>query len=1365
MTQGRDQDLSALRTSAMAFAPPMRVAAVAIVVFALVRRSLTLPHAPGQFAPIGASVAVMLAVLLLTRRARWPAFIAAGFVGRVLAALSAGGRPELAVGLALCGLLEYLLAATLLIRALGRSPDLAQVKTHRTYLLIVGAAALAIGVLAGGVHDLLTGSRDFGLDVLTWATRDFAGMATLTPCILVLASPRRDWREFAGLRAWPLVLLLAVEVAVLLQNVLPLSFLVLAALLLVTWRLRIAGAAIGVLMTIAIAVPGALAGLGPFALIPGSPTQRLLLLQLFLTVCFYVTVPVASQVTRARRLKDELDLALKLSTDAQALYKLLADKVTDIVIRTDLEGCIQYISPACRTFGWEPEELMGKPPSFLTHPGDLDRLFQNTARVLTGDLGHPRDRRYRFRAKDGGYRWLEGNPAVLSDEHGAPCGLVNSFRDVTEQQATEEALAASEERYRLVADKVRDIVMKTDRQGRIEYVSPACRALGWEPEELLGRSPDHLLHPDDLPRAMANFERHMAGEVTHPRERRYRFRDADGIYRWYESSSVALVDDDGAPQGLIASFRDISEQQAAEEGLAASEERYRLITDNLLDVVLRSDLTGRIEYATPSVCALLGFEPEELVGKFPPELVHPDDRAAMTANLGDMAEGVVAPDRERVFRYMTKDGGYRWLQGKPGVVRNSDGIAVGLVTCLRDVTERRAGEQALAASEARYRIVSDNVRDVVVQTDLQGRIEFVSPACRILGYSPEELMGKPPSFLLHPDDLPRALANTARYLAGETNHVSERRYRFRGKDGTYRWFEGSPSVIRDPDGAPRGLLNSFRDIAEQQASEEALAASEARYRLLADNMNDLVACSGADGILTFVTGAAARILGYSPAEMVGIDAGAFVHPDDLAETRERFRRLTERPGEAVRIQYRARRKDGAYVWLEASPHAVFDERGEFVEFQDIVRDVTAHKTLEAGLEEARAVADAAAAQKAEFLADLSHELRGPLHSVEGLARLARKRPQVSEPVRAYLERIEEATRALLVLVDDVLEFSKLDAHQVVFRPRPVRVSDFARRKLAQFEPQAHAKNLELLYLDNIPAELVVSFDRDRLRQVVLNLLGNAVKFTRSGHITLETAYDAAAQRLTVSVTDTGPGIPADRMERLFKRFSQLGEAGPRSYVGAGLGLAISKRIVEGMGGEIGATSEFGRGSRFFFSIPAPLRDAAEVQEDETAAAPRLRVLVADADPDVATTVAESLGALNARVLTAADGDAVLELAAREPVDVILVELDLARRNAQAVLRRIRRRRGPNMVTPVLALTPPGDRTTLEEAMADGFEGLAAKPLSKAELVSAVAHALAVARDPPLRATSRRVPSAEPQAAAPSAEKTARRRPAKPVAAA
>jgi signal transduction histidine kinase/ActR/RegA family two-component response regulator len=386
--------------------------------------------------------------------------------------------------------------------------------------------------------------------------------------------------------------------------------------------------------------------------------------------------------------------------------------------------------------------------------------------------------------------------------------------------------------------------------------------------------------------------------------------------------------------------------------------------------------------------------------------------------------------------------------------------------------------------------------------------------------------------------------------------------------------------------------------------------------------------------------------------------------------------------------------------------------------------------LRSALDEARSArieAEQSAAVKTEFLANMSHELRTPLTSVVGFTRLASEQSDLSPLTRDYIDRVGEASRALLCAVNDILDFSKLEAGHVTFRPEPVALQALTRTALNMFTPQAAAKDLTLQLEDTTPPGLLVTLDPDRLRQVLLNLVGNAVKFTAQGEVTLSAAYDDASEHLSIEVRDTGPGIPPDRVDRLFKRFSQVDGSLNRGHGGTGLGLAICKGIVEAMGGEIGATSVVGQGSRFFLTVPAPRAEgaaAAIAAERQPEARDGVRVLVTDDHAANRELVRLFLAGIGAEITEAEDGEAAVEAASKHAFDVILMDLRMPKLDGIGAVTRIRGEAGPNQATPILAFTADAESAFDDRLQALGFDGAVAKPVEPGRLIAAVLNAVA-----------------------------------------
>jgi PAS domain S-box-containing protein len=523
----------------------------------------------------------------------------------------------------------------------------------------------------------------------------------------------------------------------------------------------------------------------------------------------------------------------------------------------------------------------------------------------------------------------------------------------------------------------------------------------------------------------------------------------------------------------------------------------------------------------------------------------------------------------------------------------------------------------------------------------------------------------------------------------------------------------------------RSLQARTREEAERAAKAESDALqSEARYRLLADQMNDTIVSLDLTGVFTFVSHSVAELTGYVETDLLGRTARRFLTPDDYGRVRRAYADLLSRPaGAGAPMEFQFRRKDGEWIWLQVNPQVARDTEGRLVGFIDVARDVTERRAMEDELERARAEAEAAARAKAEFLANMSHELRTPLTSILGFTGIAANQLGTPELVQSCIERVSNAGQALLSTVNDILDFSKLEAGQVQITPAPCDVVELCRTTLDLFEPQAGAKELALRF-EQAGAGAPLLVDGARIRQILLNLIGNAVKFTTEGSVSLRLTYEGG--RLRLEVVDTGAGIAADKLHLLFQRFSQIDGSLSRAHTGTGLGLAICKGLVEAMGGEIGADSQPGRGSRFWMWIPAAVAHALPQGPEQSAVAfdqDGLRVLVADDHPANRELARLFLNSLGAEVSEADDGDVAAQLAAEWPYDVILMDMRMPRMDGLSALRLIRSSAGPNDATPVIAYTADANREETIRLTGLGFNAVVSKPIELEALVSAIATAL------------------------------------------
>jgi len=541
----------------------------------------------------------------------------------------------------------------------------------------------------------------------------------------------------------------------------------------------------------------------------------------------------------------------------------------------------------------------------------------------------------------------------------------------------------------------------------------------------------------------------------------------------------------------------------------------------------------------------------------------------------------------------------------------------------------------------------------------------------------------------HPDDRAK-LVEHRRLQTGKDAEVEVRIVR---PDGDIRYVVAKSTVEHDDQGRLIARYGTLTDITATKRTEAAALQSEARYRFLADHAPDMISRITPEGEILYISPSGERVFGYTAEEHVKLTPMEMCHPDDLPAVYEAITGMVAR--RQIRLDkplvYRARHKDGRSIWVEANPILTLDDQGEPLEFIDIVRDVTEKKLFEAELKQARAEAEAAADAKATFLANMSHELRTPLTSIIGFAALMQEREDLTPEAVHYARRISDASDALLAIINDVLDFSKLEADQVSLENLPLSIRGLLEETTGLIAIQAAAKGLKVRVQVSPKAPKLITGDVVRLRQVLLNLLSNAVKFTTEGSVTVKAAWRETRKgpRLRISVADTGVGIDPEGMERLFQRFSQADVSIKRTHGGTGLGLAISKAIVILMGGKIGVRSEKGRGSTFWFDIPAsPAVDLAVAAADQGAPTewPPLRLLVVDDTAVNRELVRLMLEPLGLGIEEAAGGVEAIQAAMNTPFDLILMDVMMPGVDGLEATRMIRSASLANRETPIIALT-------------------------------------------------------------------------------
>ncbi len=532
-----------------------------------------------------------------------------------------------------------------------------------------------------------------------------------------------------------------------------------------------------------------------------------------------------------------------------------------------------------------------------------------------------------------------------------------------------------------------------------------------------------------------------------------------------------------------------------------------------------------------------------------------------------------------------------------------------------------------------------------------------------------------------------------------------------------------------PDAFGPQELALFQELANEMAfgmavaeDRQRLAAAARDYKLLADHSSDIIVRYGPDDVVHYVSPAVSQ-LGYRPEEIEGRSPAPLVHPDDHQQLRAFRAQASDAraPGDVLRL--RIRHANGEWRWFEGSPRQIPASAEAAAEIVVTLRDVTQRREMELELRRRQAEAEAGARAKSEFLANMSHEIRTPLTAIVGFADLLRETPGLGSPLLDYANRIAVAGQSLQTIVDQILDFSSVDAGRIDLDPQPFDPGELIGVTLAMLAEPAREKGLQLsAETDALPRSVIG--DSGRIRQVLLSLLDNALKFTDEGGVRVVARYDdEAGGVLHFAVTDTGIGIPTEVGEALFESFSQVDGSVTRRHGGAGLGLAIARSLVARLGGRIGYASEAESGSTFWFSVPAPRAQAhADAQEGPaTPDAPPLRVLVVDDAPVNCELVGAMLSAAGYEVTFANDGQEAVALAAIAPFDLILMDMQMPVMDGPSAARAIRAGEGPNAETPIVAVSanvlPMHVRLCLQAGMDDHIP----KPIGLHSLLTKVSH--------------------------------------------
>jgi PAS domain S-box-containing protein len=1007
--------------------------------------------------------------------------------------------------------------------------------------------------------------------------------------------------------------------------------------------------------------------------------------------------------------------------ESEAKFRRLVEGGNDLIWSANQYGAFTYLSPQFKDiFGWEPDEWIGKVFTELVHPDDIPSLFADYVQNLqAGQKLNTAE--FRHQHQDGRYIWMRINTTPILNAEGVIIGYQGVLTNINDRKQTELLLQDLSARLELALqsaqigiwewDIVTNALIWDDRMYKLYGVNPADFSGAYE-------AWINGMHPDDLPIALEDSRLALTGEKEYNTE--FRVVLPDGSLRNLKAHAVIQRNEQGEPLKMIGLNYDITERKQVEIALQSSEIRFRQVFESSVVGMLFADLQGRIIDANDRFLEMVGYTREELSNG----LIHWDAITPIEYVDSDVAviekllqHGTLEPWEKEYYR---RDGSRISVLMSAAMIPNTDEQTICVVM---DISDRKQAELALQESQSFIQKVADASPNILYLYDIQEKRNVYAnrEVFSTLGYSPEAIQAMGENFalnLLHPDDRQTVLpAYYDKIKVAQEGDIVEAEYRMRHVNGEWHWLHSRDSVFsRDAEGRVKLTIGTAEDISDRKLLEQ----SQNRLRAMLEAATDYILIADSSGKTIWHNTAIKRLRGlvddamtpqspidYHPqwvvdllwqqAVPIAIANGSWIGETALLDTEGR-----EIPVSQLLLAHK-------------SP------QGEVEFFSTIMRDMRDQKEYEKQLELTNAELLRATRLKDEFLATMSHELRTPLNAILGMTEALQEAVfgNVNERQTKALQTVEQSSYHLLTLINDILDVAKIEAGQVELLYTSTSINQLCQSSLAFVKQQARQKHIQLdvKIAPHLPDILL---DERRMRQVLINLLNNAVKFTpEGGQVSLEISRQADLTNqnhawLRFSIIDTGIGIAPANIPKLFQPFVQIDSALNRKYEGTGLGLALVKQIVDLHGGKVSLISELDVGSCFMIYLPyetvSPSLSTVitqTVSNIETTPAKQKAlplILIAEDNESNINTINDYLEVKGYRLIIAKNGEEAIALAKSHHPDLILMDIQMPVIDGLEATRQIRL--DPDLAEiPIIALTAlamTGDRQKCLDAGATDY---------------------------------------------------------------
>lgn len=875
--------------------------------------------------------------------------------------------------------------------------------------------------------------------------------------------------------------------------------------------------------------------------------------------------------------------------ESEARFRAMADQspMMIYIVEPGIENNphVSYFNKAWLDYtGQTFEESLGRAWNDIVHPDDMEFVLDSYMNAYRTQ--QPYRLELRLKRHDNQYRWFtaKGVPRYLPT--GEFTGFIGTCFDIHERKQLAEALEQSEGHFRFVANRVPAMLWITDENNQCTYLNQTWLDFtGQTLEEGMGLGWLDKTHPDDRQRAEETFV-----ETANKRELfavDYRLQQADGTYRWVTDVGAPFFDAIGRFQGYIGYVVDITERKQAEE----EQQKLAAIVENSRDFIGLASPEGVPIYVNSAGLKIIGRESYSDLTII--EYIYPEDRS--------LAEEVLLPElfsgggfRHEIRFLNQKTGQPVWMLWTCFTIKDPETQKIiAFATNSSEIAEQKQAEESLKRSNEWFALVNQATQDAIWDWNLlTNEVHWNESVQTMFHYQPEEVEPNAQWWIahIHPEDRERVTHGIHQIIDSGKVYWSDE-YRYLCGNGDFRIVYDRGFVIHDEMDKPIRMIGSMQNITERKQAEVDLKESEERFRRLADESPAFIFLADENIDTSFLNKTWLNFTGLSFEEAKGRGWETVTHPDDYESTVKIYLDAVK-ARTPYTLEIRQKGTDGVYRWILWKGVPRYGSSGEFSGFMGLGIDIHDRKLAEKDLQrslmreqQAKEEAEAANRKKSEFLALMSHELRTPLNAILGYSRMMEMgmAGPVTEKQTQYLGNVGDSGQHLLTIINDLLDVSKIEAGRMKIVPEWMEIEPIVAEIYSMMTELAERKHVRLsIRLDSDIGN--IQADPARFRQILVNLVNNAIKFNRDGG-TVDVELHKQEKWLFVSVQDTGIGIPKDKLPQLFSKFYQVDNSGARMHEGTGLGLALTKDLIELHGGEIFVESEEHKGSTFTFRIP------------------------------------------------------------------------------------------------------------------------------------------------------------------------------------